>query len=723
MVSLGRLWATIKYFHPYLASRSIDWDSALVATVPRAQASTTRGEFVAAIEGMLAALGDPATRVAPEGPAVSRPSDPDPHCRMLPGRIWLISLHNYGDLQDLDIIGRLQVARDSIAAARGVVIDIRTDATGDDPTAMAILAFAGLDRALVSRPLRAPGQRGRFHSGLASRSGVSSGVYFAGTYTIAGNLTEPADTGGPGTVVFVVNERSLVPPVALALQDAGLGRIVADSAVSDAPAIAPRMQLLLADSVEVAVRTTELVHADGRLGFVPDTVVVSSSGANDPALAVAAAWAATPPPSGTASSPRVSESEPVPERDYADSTYPSLPLRVLAAYRMWAAMEFFYPYRRLMDRTPTELLQRFLPEIERAGDSLAYALAVSRMWAGLHDGHGWVEGPVIDRYFGDARPAVRLRWIEGRPVVVQLSPDSAARAAGIAVGDEIVAVEDEPVERLVARIRPLISASTPQASNRYVASSLLLGPDSSRVRVTVRGASGRPRTVSLTRSRQFRGGSIGGRDGPIIRRLPGGIGYVDLDRLTNGMVDSMFATLGDTRAIIFDERGYPHGTAWTIAPRLTDRAHVPAAAFYRMQPMPRDTADRTVFEDVQTLPSALGPRYRGATVMLIDERTQSQAEHTGLFFKAANGTLFVGTPTSGADGDVVSFTVPGGITLTFSGQGVTWPDGRQLQRVGLKPDVVVRPTLAGIRAGRDEVLDRAVAWVRANVPAPVIRSR
>ena len=39
----------------------------------------------------------------------------------------------------------------------------------------------------------------------------------------------------------------------------------------------------------------------------------------------------------------------------------------------------------------------------------------------------------------------------------------------------------------------------------------------------------------------------------------------------------------------------------------------------------------------------------------------------------------------------------------------------QLKDVSLKPDVLVRPTIAGIRAGRDEVLERAVAWVRTHV--------
>ena len=50
--------------------------------------------------------------------------------------------------------------------------------------------------------------------------------------------------------------------------------------------------------------------------------------------------------------------------------------------------------------------------------------------------------------------------------------------------------------------------------------------------------------------------------------------------------------------------------------------------------------------------------------------------------------------------------------MQFSGHDVRQADGRQLQRVGLVPDIEVRPTIAGIRAGRDEVLDRAVKYLR-----------
>jgi hypothetical protein len=53
----------LKYFHPYLAYRDIDWDAALVATLPKVEAARTADEFASAVESLTAVLEDPATRV------------------------------------------------------------------------------------------------------------------------------------------------------------------------------------------------------------------------------------------------------------------------------------------------------------------------------------------------------------------------------------------------------------------------------------------------------------------------------------------------------------------------------------------------------------------------------------------------------------------------------------------------------------------------------------
>jgi C-terminal processing protease CtpA/Prc len=97
--------------------------------------------------------------------------------------------------------------------------------------------------------------------------------------------------------------------------------------------------------------------------------------------------------------------------------------------------------------------------------------------------------------------------------------------------------------------------------------------------------------------------------------------------------------------------------------------------------------------------------------MLIDDRAISQSEHSGLMYKTANGTIFIGSASTGANGDVTGFTVPGGIQINFSGHDIRWPDGKQLQRVGLIPDIEVKPTASGVREGRDEILERALQYV------------
>ena len=128
-----------------------------------------------------------------------------------------------------------------------------------------------------------------------------------------------------------------------------------------------------------------------------------------------------------------------------------------------------------------------------------------------------------------------------------------------------------------------------------------------------------------------------------------------------------------------------------------------AAQFRRnlVRPDNGEGGDIASFLFEQHIPGTNAMRYKGKTVMLIDERAISQSEHSGLFYKAANGTVFIGSPTTGANGDVTSFSVPGGIRIGFSGHDVRWPDGKQLQRAGLAPDVPVSPTIAGIRAGKD----------------------
>jgi C-terminal processing protease CtpA/Prc len=270
-------------------------------------------------------------------------------------------------------------------------------------------------------------------------------------------------------------------------------------------------------------------------------------------------------------------------------------------------------------------------------------------------------------------------------------------------GLSVLKVDGELVHDRMKRLGRPITASTPQVHTYVVMNRLLLaGAPGSSVTITVRDRDGRHRERKLTRVPR---GVSAPREGEVLRILEGNIGYADLNRLTVAEVDGMFERFKDTRAIIFDMRGYPLGTAWAIAPRINTKGARYAADFRR--PLV-GSGSEVSFQFLQPIPDRGGrPLYRGRTVMLIDERTISQAEHTGLFFEAANGTTFIGSPTMGANGDVTTLTLPGDVVVSFRGHDVRHADGRQLQRMGLVPHIEVRPTIKGIRDGRDEVLERA----------------
>jgi C-terminal processing protease CtpA/Prc len=278
-----------------------------------------------------------------------------------------------------------------------------------------------------------------------------------------------------------------------------------------------------------------------------------------------------------------------------------------------------------------------------------------------------------------------------------------------------VSVDGEDARARLARYAELISAATPQGLMDKAAISFMNGPVGSRVALKLRDGAGAERDVTLPRKAEdYTTLYHRERTGDVVTVLPGNIGYVDLDRLTIPMVDDMFERLKNTTAIVFDMRGYPNGTVWAIAPRLSSGDE--RVALLETPMVGHDAPGVAVEAFYQTIgPTPPGARlYTGKTVMLVDERTVSQAEHTGLYLLAANGTKFVGSPSAGTDGEITTIALPGGITVGFTGQSVRYPDGRELQGRGLVPDVLVTPTIKGIRAGRDEVLERAIAYLEQN---------
>jgi hypothetical protein len=233
---------------------------------------------------------------------------------------------------------------------------------------------------------------------------------------------------------------------------------------------------------------------------------------------------------------------------------------------VWAVINYFFPYKEFMGEDWNEALRQFIPRMEGAKDALDYNLAVAEMVTHIHDSHGSVRSPVLQKYFGDASAPLRVRMIEGFPVITGFTNAEVAKDAGFEIGDVILKVDGEGVSQRIAARLKYTAHSTPQSGMFYATErGLVRGPKDSMAVFTVRDVHDQVREVKVARRVEYMPKSQGDRAGDILRLLPGNIGYADLDRLPASQVDEMFEKFKDCPAIIFDDRGSSRN-------RLADRS-------------------------------------------------------------------------------------------------------------------------------------------------------
>lgn len=715
LTALAELWGYVKYHHPEFADRpDIDWDTALVVAIPRVREARSRGEFRSALNGMLAMLHDPLTRVVPDSePAAERGTQAPTKLafQFTADSILVVTIGDYYALPEAESQAKLRQIVAASAKARAIVLDVRARQPVDAFGRLQLTStVAQLERVITTQSLTPPGERYRAFYGYENPSPFSSGQYRTGFFTRFGVQLRPAPDARDVPLVVLLDHFAAIPGAALPLEKAGRALIVFEGDPESA-SIGRTHPVDVGERSVVDVRESEPVFADGTSAQLrPDLTV--AAGALDSALALARRFH----PSSIARAPLPATANAPAERSYASMTAPTVEYRLLALFRFWNVIRYFYPYHRLPGTAWDSVLTVFIPRFEQAADSLAYARTVAELAVRLRDSHAYVAGAVyVNQLIGAGYPPIRVRIVQGQPVVVAIYDSTAARA-GVSIGDVVLRVDGEPATARLARYVSLISASTMPSAMDKAALSFMNGPVGSTVRLQVRGAGSAQREATLTRrAEDFTTLYHRERSGEIVRILPGNIGYVDLDRLPLELVDSMFDRLRHTKAIIFDMRGYPNGTIWAIAPRLSSKRSRVALIETPLvgQDTPRD-AEGAAFEAFyQTIdPTPRGAwLYTGRTVMLMDQWSESQAEHTGLYLRAASGTKFIGSATAGADGEIVTVILPGAITVGFTGQSVRWPDGRELQRIGLQPDVRITPTIEGVRHGRDEVLEGAVKYL------------
>lgn len=188
------------------------------------------------------------------------------------------------------------------------------------------------------------------------------------------------------------------------------------------------------------------------------------------------------------------------------------------------------------------------------------------------------------------------------------------------------------------------------------------------------------------------------------------IGYIDPSTLKEGELETLMNRFQNTSGIIIDLRYYPSiyipdlmgeyvvSTQKVFAIMATPNPAIPGAYLKNELYVGKGTENERIEDEI----------YHGKLILLMDEGTYSQAEFTIMALRQSPNAIVLGSPSLGADGDIIECYLPGQIRMSMTGLGVYSPNGERTQRCGLEPDVECYPSVDGIREKRDELLEKAV---------------
>lgn len=391
--------------------------------------------------------------------------------------------------------------------------------------------------------------------------------------------------------------------------------------------------------------------------------------------------------------------------------------RILAAFRLWNIIEYWFPYRDLIDESWDGVLRELLPVFVDAHEHDAYERALLRLVARVHDTHANIWTAL------DARPPLgscglpaEFRFLAGQAVVTWVS---AKFETPLQVGDILLALDHKTLDELLEAWRPYYAASNEPTRLRDIAQTLSQGECGRTSAIVDRNGQRLGLALERVSSDRLRSTNPDhDRPGDTFQWLGDDVAYIKLSSIETDDIPGYIEAILGKRGLIIDIRNYPREfVVFELGQHLVDAPTL----FARITEPDYSNPGAFTWRDADKL-TPKAPHYAGKIVILIDELSVSQSEWTTMAFRAAAGSVVIGSTTAAADGNVSRIMLPGGEETLISGIGVFYPDERPTQRIGIVPDITVVPTREGIQAGRDEVLERALREILGpDVPEDQIR--
>lgn len=389
--------------------------------------------------------------------------------------------------------------------------------------------------------------------------------------------------------------------------------------------------------------------------------------------------------------------------------YPNELFRLQFLFRYWNTIQYFFPYKNIIGEDWNNILQRSIPLFNEAKDSLEYHIAIAVLINSINDSHANFKSEILSKEYAKLFLPVQIKIFNDNDVVVfENYNDSLALLSNLKKGDKIISINGENTRDIIQRNLALINGSNyPTKLRNLIYANMIAGGKDSLVKLVIE----RDNKIILLDIKRYYYYIFNYKpktDSIKWKILDNNIGYINMGLLKNEDIDSMMNVFKNTNGLVIDLRNYPNRTVYKLGAYFYDSLTMFAKL---LKPNKNYLGTYTWFEQSfvgNDGKNKLVFHYKNKYCVLVNEKTQSQSEFVTMALQKNENCITIGSQTAGADGNVANLILPGNVNTGITGLGIFYPNGDSTQRVGVKIDIEVKPTLKGLLNNRDEVLGKAL---------------
>lgn len=361
----------------------------------------------------------------------------------------------------------------------------------------------------------------------------------------------------------------------------------------------------------------------------------------------------------------------------------------------WNIVQHFYPYHIESGMNWEQTLKSIIKKVLNDPCNYNAVKYIYMLGKEMRDGHFRVESNLKQGFY----LPINLRLLNSIPIVTESFDTMIFKK-----GDVLRTINHKPVAFLIDSMKSYWSGSD-EFVNYWSGNDIHRSQNSDEVTVELLR---RKKVLSLSVKRAYFKGK------PKSRFLDNGIYYCNLSD-DNCNIDTIINIASKTNAVILDWR---NGSSIKLLvhklfQHLTDDTLPPPFKFMIPHVVYPDHKFDTYYEPEQFV-TPLKPRIRTKIVILSSPSNMSYQESIIKMAQLNNLATIVGETTGGVEGSINYSTLPSGLVVGWTGMKVVNLDGSQFHLKGIKPNILIAPTLEGLKAGKDKVLDKALEYLRTN---------